>query len=170
MNVMVSLSNTPMAHPPRSNPFLRSSSDAPPFPCITPSTVTCVMVVSFMGLSFLSWGSVSFDRTEAWISSLERGACCKSLCLLLAHGPHVGDVVLLNGHREHRRALFRVRAAAAEGLQRRLRLPEPPPWASFENTRAHARVWTPEVGLGPIAGTLGAPDRTGLVTRGDSAP
>src|SRR5204863_5195084 len=84
--------------------------------------VTCVMVVSFMGLSFLSWGSVSFDRTEAWISSLERGACCKSLCLLLEHGPHVGDVVLLNGHREHRRALFRVRAAAAEGLQRRLRL------------------------------------------------
>src|SRR5215218_6453654 len=48
MNVMVSLSNTPMAHPPRSNPFLRSSSDAPPFPCITPSTVTCVMVVSFI--------------------------------------------------------------------------------------------------------------------------
>src|SRR5215218_5214018 len=51
MNVMVSLSNTPMAHPPRSNPFLRSSSDAPPFPCITPSTVTCVMVVSFIGSS-----------------------------------------------------------------------------------------------------------------------
>src|SRR6266487_1711299 len=48
MNGMVSSSNTPMAHPPRSNPFLRSSSDAPPFPCITPSTVTCVMVVSFM--------------------------------------------------------------------------------------------------------------------------
>src|SRR5829696_63090 len=48
MNVMVSLPATPMAHPPRSNPFLRSSSDAPPFPCITPSTVTCVMVVSFM--------------------------------------------------------------------------------------------------------------------------
>src|SRR5438094_6666788 len=66
------------------------------------------MVVSFIGLSFLSWGSVSFDRTEAWISSLERGACCKSLCLLLEHGPHVGDVVLLNGHREHRQALFRV--------------------------------------------------------------
>src|SRR6266851_3497973 len=48
MNVIVSLSNTPMAHPPRSNPFRRSSSDAPPFPCITPSTVTCVMVVSFI--------------------------------------------------------------------------------------------------------------------------
>src|SRR5438034_11433050 len=39
------------------------------------------------------------------------------------HGPYVGDVVLLNGHREHRPALFRVRAAAAEGLQPRLRLP-----------------------------------------------
>src|ERR671930_613018 len=48
MNVMVSLSKTPMAHPPRSNPPLRSSSDAPPFPCITPWTVTCVMAVNFM--------------------------------------------------------------------------------------------------------------------------
>src|SRR5438309_3220950 len=51
MNPKVSLSNTPMAHPPRSNPPLRSSSDAPPFPCITPSTVTCVMVVSFTDLT-----------------------------------------------------------------------------------------------------------------------
>jgi hypothetical protein len=39
------------------------------------------------------------------------------------YGPYVGDVVLLNGHREHRRALFRVRAAAAEGLKHHLRLP-----------------------------------------------
>src|SRR5690242_3000999 len=31
MRVMVSSSAIPMAHPPRSNPFLRSSSDAPPF-------------------------------------------------------------------------------------------------------------------------------------------
>src|SRR5215211_977769 len=59
MNVMVSLSNTPMAHPPRSNPFLRSSSDAPPFPCITPSTVTCVMVDSFMITILSRW----FGRT-----------------------------------------------------------------------------------------------------------
>src|SRR5215217_7675389 len=55
MNVMVSLSATPMAHPPRSNPLLRSSSEAPPFPCITPSTVTCVMVVSFMIAVPFSW-------------------------------------------------------------------------------------------------------------------
>src|SRR5215203_3626185 len=48
MNIMVSLSPIPMAHPPRSNPFLRSSSDAPPFPCITPSTESCVVVVNFM--------------------------------------------------------------------------------------------------------------------------
>src|SRR6516225_695472 len=47
MNVLVSSSPFPRAHPPRSNPFLRSS-DAPPFPCITPSMVTWVMVVSFM--------------------------------------------------------------------------------------------------------------------------
>src|SRR5918995_2229044 len=62
MNVAVSLSNTPMAHPPRSNPFLRSSSDAPPFPCIPPSTVTCVMVVSFIvAPPLLAVFSSSFD-------------------------------------------------------------------------------------------------------------
>src|SRR5437868_10191894 len=35
------------AHPPRSN-TPRSSSSGPPGPCITPSTETCVVVVSFM--------------------------------------------------------------------------------------------------------------------------
>src|SRR5215213_4904509 len=53
-----------MAHPPRSNPPLRSSSAAPS-PCITPSTVTCVMVVSSIGSSFLSRWSFSLCRTEA---------------------------------------------------------------------------------------------------------
>src|SRR5918996_36504 len=72
MNVMLSLSNTPMAHPPRSNPPLRSSSDAPPFPCITPSTVTCVMVVSFIVRSSLLAGSCrrSIRRTATPISSV----------------------------------------------------------------------------------------------------
>src|SRR5215210_5819272 len=41
-----------MAHPPRSNPPLRSSS-GPPSPCILPSTETFVLVVSFM-VPFLS--------------------------------------------------------------------------------------------------------------------
>src|SRR5580693_4982690 len=45
---MDSLSNSGLAHPPRSNPRLRSSSCSPPLPCITPSTETCVVVVSFM--------------------------------------------------------------------------------------------------------------------------
>jgi hypothetical protein len=36
-----------MAHPSRSNPAIRSSFDGP-FACITPSTETCVVVVSFM--------------------------------------------------------------------------------------------------------------------------
>src|SRR6478752_7140726 len=48
MNVLVWSSPAPSAQPPRSNPFLRSSSVVPPLPCITPSTVTWVMVVSFM--------------------------------------------------------------------------------------------------------------------------
>src|SRR6266567_5124702 len=47
---MASLSNSGLAHPPRSNPPLRFSS-GPPFPCTTPSTETCVVVVSFMGSS-----------------------------------------------------------------------------------------------------------------------
>src|ERR671911_23295 len=41
---MASLSNSGLAHPPRSNPGSRFSS-RPPFPCITPSTETCVVVV-----------------------------------------------------------------------------------------------------------------------------
>src|SRR6478752_945392 len=55
MNVSVWPSPAPIAHPPRSNPFLRSSSDAPPLPCITPSTVTCVMVVSFKTWFLSRW-------------------------------------------------------------------------------------------------------------------
>src|SRR5487761_1261127 len=54
MNVLVSSSPFPRAHPPRSKPFLRSS-DAAPFPCITPSMVTWVMVVSFMVVVPLPW-------------------------------------------------------------------------------------------------------------------
>src|SRR3954465_3966367 len=57
---MASLSNSGsggLAPPPRSNPFLRSSSEAPPFPCITPSTETCVVVVSFM-VAILPFGGV----------------------------------------------------------------------------------------------------------------
>src|SRR6266699_1728806 len=72
MNVLVSLSPTPMAHPPRSNPFLRSSSDAPPFPCITPSTVTCVVVVSFMIAVPFSLGRPSWAASHP---------CYEQLCL-----------------------------------------------------------------------------------------
>src|SRR5262249_29598907 len=102
MNVMVWLSPAPMAHPPRSNPFRRSSSDAPPFPCITPSTVTCVMVVSFMGLLSLVAVFLRHDRTETRTSSAERGWLrhASSICLLPKHGPHLGDVVLPNGVRD----------------------------------------------------------------------
>ena len=62
-DVAASSSKSGMAHPPRSNPPLRSSSDAPS-PCITPSRETCVMVVSFMGSSFLSWWSFWLSATQ----------------------------------------------------------------------------------------------------------
>src|SRR5215208_4031664 len=55
---MASLSNEWVTHPPRSNPPRRSSS-GPPSPCITPSTVTIVMVVSFMiAVPLLLWGAL----------------------------------------------------------------------------------------------------------------
>src|ERR671934_1905568 len=44
---MASLSKSGLAHPPRPIPGSRFS-PRPPFACITPSTETCVVVVSFM--------------------------------------------------------------------------------------------------------------------------
>src|SRR5918996_2618892 len=58
---MASLSNTGATHPPRSNPPRRSSS-GPPSPCITRSTVTIVMVVSFMVPAPFSLVRSSFGR------------------------------------------------------------------------------------------------------------
>src|SRR3989442_3691581 len=122
MTVPASLSK--WAHPPRSNTPRRSSSD-PPGPCITPSTETCVVVVSFMVAVPFSLSLSSFESTgpRRRSHSSQQSPSGDSFRTLPEHGPHIGDVVLLNGHREHRPALFRVRAAAAEGLQRRLRLP-----------------------------------------------
>src|SRR5216683_2524101 len=57
----VEASSSKCAHPPRSN-LPRSSSSGPPGPCITPSTETCVVVVSFIvAVSFsLSSSSVGY--------------------------------------------------------------------------------------------------------------
>src|SRR5437773_11837352 len=62
MTVPASLSK--WAHPPRSN-TPRSSSSGPPGPCITPSTETCAVVVSFM---------VAVPFLVAWSSSGRSGA------------------------------------------------------------------------------------------------
>src|SRR5215212_7454229 len=51
-----------MAHPPRSNPPLRSSS-GPPSPCITPSTETFMLTVSFMVMVPFSLASLSSGPT-----------------------------------------------------------------------------------------------------------
>src|SRR5580704_5030319 len=56
-----------MAHPPRSNPPLRSSSD-PPSPCITPSTETFVVIVSFMIVVPFSFGFVLLGR-PSWAAA-----------------------------------------------------------------------------------------------------
>src|SRR5215218_1197781 len=60
---MASLSNEWVTHPPRSNPPLRSSS-GPPSPCITPSTVTIVVVVSFMIAVPFSLGAPSWAASH----------------------------------------------------------------------------------------------------------
>src|SRR5207302_4668873 len=99
MNVMVSLSNTPMAQPPRSNPFLRSSSDAPPFPCITPSTETCVVVVSFMG------SSLSLVVVFLVMTAPRRGS-------------HRSSVARDSGHDQHPRLVRRRRHEARDDALR----------------------------------------------------
>src|SRR5215216_506512 len=60
---MASLSNEWVTHPPRSNPPLRSSS-GPPSPCITPSTVTIVVVVSFTIAVPFSLGAPSWAASH----------------------------------------------------------------------------------------------------------
>src|SRR5437867_803817 len=110
---MASLSAYGVTHPPRSNPPLRSS-PGPPIPCITPSTVTVVRVVSFMVAVPFSLSLSSFDSTRPRRLShpSQQSPSGRLFHTLPEHGPHLGDVVLLNGHREHRPVLFRVRAAA----------------------------------------------------------
>src|SRR5438034_8264532 len=69
---MASLSNSGLAHPPRSNPPLRFSS-RPPFPCTTPSTETCVVVVSFMiAVSFSLGAPLVGDRSPLLRTPLPR--------------------------------------------------------------------------------------------------
>src|SRR6266511_5070174 len=65
----VEASSSKCAHPPRSN-RPRSSSSCPPGPCMTPSTETCAVVVSFMVAVPFSLGFVvvRLDRTAAPIS------------------------------------------------------------------------------------------------------
>src|ERR687895_21721 len=85
---MASWSNRGATHPPRSTPPLRSSS-GPPSPCITPSTVTIVVVVSFIVGSLLVDFSLvwsSFGRTGPHRSHRSwHGPCHRALptyCLL----------------------------------------------------------------------------------------
>src|SRR5207248_10149027 len=76
-----------------SNPPLRSSS-GPPSPCITPSTVTIVRVVSFMVAAPFSL-SLSSDSTGPRRRShpSQRSPFGRLFRTLPEHGPHVGDVV-----------------------------------------------------------------------------
>ena len=69
--VMASLSNSGLAHPPRSNPGSRSGC-RPPFPCITPSTETCVVVVSFMTRFPSPWGRPSWAASHPCNEHLRR--------------------------------------------------------------------------------------------------
>src|SRR6478672_12371740 len=100
---MASWSKRPIAHPPRSNPPRRSSS-GPPFPCITPSTETSVVVVSFMRSSFLSRFRARRSRPLAGEERVD-----------LAEG---FDYALFHPHLDH---LFHPRAAGELGLDRHRR-------------------------------------------------
>src|SRR4029450_6678285 len=111
---MVSLSLYGMAHPPRSNPPLRSSS-RPPSPCITPSTVTIVVVVSFTAAPFSMVvrrdlvSSTGFSQDLVDLTDRLRQA------LLRAHGGQQ----LLHGLDARELALDRHPGPAAAGLPAR---------------------------------------------------
>src|SRR5215217_4426821 len=85
MYVRASLSQSGVVHPPRSNPPLRSSSRLL-MPCITPSTETNVVVVSFMVAVPFSLVWSSFGRTGPHRSHRSwHGPCHRTLstyCLL----------------------------------------------------------------------------------------
>src|SRR5438874_6508118 len=70
----VPASSSKWAHPPRLN-LPRSSSSGPPGPCITPSTETCVVVVSFMvAVPFsLVWSSFGCCRSSRQSSPASTG-------------------------------------------------------------------------------------------------
>src|SRR5215210_6080288 len=110
-----------MAHPPRSNPPQRSSS-GPPSPCITPSTETFVLVVSFMVGAPFSLVSLSSGPTGRRYRSHRS---CHDLVMQVhagsspEQGPHIDDVVLGHRHREHGGALLVAGAAAAQGFDGR---------------------------------------------------
>jgi len=78
------------------------------------------MVVSFMGSSFLSWWSFSFDRTEARISSVERGS------VLQVHSASFPNILLV--HRDPRQVGSRRRpsATSSSGSGTIGRPPRPP--------------------------------------------
>src|SRR5207245_8210452 len=63
MNRPASSSKCGTSHPPRVNPRPRSSS-GPPGPCITPSTETNVVTVSFIALSPSEWSYGKLDAAD----------------------------------------------------------------------------------------------------------
>src|SRR5829696_157604 len=145
-----------MAHPPRSNPPLRSSS-GPPSPCITPSTETLVLVVSFMvGAPFsLVWSS--FGRTVS-----------QNLAHLLPPSIRVPSMVPGPGQNGIHRKLDRVgrvlrgpsdTCSASFAGHRHARLPKTPYTRSSENS--------PSTRLGEYAGRFVGRDTLATV---DYAP
>src|ERR687893_882872 len=104
---MVSLSEYGMAHSPRSNPPLRSSS-GPPSACITPSTETFVLVVSFMVAVPFSRVVVRSDRTDAPIPSVVARTVPRNLAHLLPPSIRVPSMVLRDGWRGIHRKVDRV--------------------------------------------------------------
>src|SRR6266498_3028357 len=114
----VEASSSKCAHPPRSN-RPRSSSSGPPGPCITPSTETCAVVVSFMvAVPFsLDFVVVRLDRTAAPISPVAAESVRPIHSAPSPNTAGVDDVVLLNVHPVHSQALFPCPAALRFGSQ-----------------------------------------------------
>src|SRR6266480_1030430 len=85
--MIVPASLSKWAHPPRSN-TPRSSSSGPPGPCITPSTETCVVVVSFMvAVPFSIWSSFGSTGPRHRSHRSQQSPSGRSFHTLAEHGP-----------------------------------------------------------------------------------
>src|SRR4029078_12333118 len=155
---MVSSSAYGVTHPPRSNPPLRSSS-APPRPCITPSTVKLVVVVSFMRAVPLSFHARGNPTSYPDRCSLHGDDDLAGRVALFEMGDRVCRLGEREGSTDHGRdlLLFDHHAQRIEVLAILLRDERAQAWAREERQQRPTQD-PAEESAGPVAAAVATDD------------